>query len=73
MRRLLALPLLACAVAFAAPAHANNDVCTPTNQVGACAHYVCVDICGPEVYVTTYCEHPLPQTWCALLPFRVAG
>jgi hypothetical protein len=73
MRRLLALPVLAAALALPAPAHASQDFCTPTNQIGACVHYVCVDICGPEVTVGTYCGHPFPESWCSLLPLREEG
>lgn len=60
MRRLFALPLIAAAVATATPAANAAEVCTPT-VIGACAYYVCVDICGPEVGAYLYCDldsHP---------------
>lgn len=62
MRRLLACTALAASLAAAAPAVAAPKVCTPEKlTVGVCAEYVCVDICGPEVVVTTWCNldsHP---------------
>jgi hypothetical protein len=73
MRRLLALPLVAAALALPAPAHASYEVCTPVNQVGVCAGYVCVDLCGPEPYVYSFCEHPVPQQWCDVVLFRAGG
>lgn len=72
MRRLLALPLVAAALVSVAPAHAA-EVCTPARQVGVCAGFECVDICGPEPYVYSYCEHPVPQQYCALILFRAGS
>ena len=60
MRRLFALPLIAAAVATAAPAASATDYCTPT-VVGACVVYECVDICAPYVSAYLYCNmdsHP---------------
>ena len=56
MRRLLALAAAAAAMTVAAPAEASFTVCTPTRQAGVCVHYICVDICGPEVRVEPYCN-----------------
>lgn len=56
MRRLLALSAAALAIAVASPAEASFTVCTPTYAAGACVHYICVDICGPEVQVEPYCN-----------------
>lgn len=60
MRRLLALPLIAGAVAVSAPAGATTVICTPT-VIGACVTYECVDICAPKVGAYLYCNldsHP---------------
>lgn len=68
MRRLLALPLAAAALATAAPAaQASWGYCGPTRVVGACVGYTCVDICAIEPYAYTYCEHPLPYNWCKVV------
>ncbi len=66
MRRLFACATVAAALA-AVPAAAEPGVCTPTSaRVGACAEYVCVDICAPEIVVTTWCEtnHKI----CSVIP-----
>jgi hypothetical protein len=72
MRRLLALPLLAGALAFGAPAHA--ETCTPGNQVWFCAGSTCVEVCYvDDVYVEGHCEHPVPERYCAIVEFRAGG
>ena len=59
MRRLLALPVIAAAIATATPASATVT-CTPT-VIGACVDDGCVDLCGPEYSAYLYCNmdsHP---------------
>jgi hypothetical protein len=58
VRRLLALPLLACAVSFAPPADAAvqcHGVYSGSTNVGVCAGIICVDLCGPELVVDPTC------------------
>lgn len=72
MRRLLALSFAAAAIAVAAPAHAGDIVCTPTNQVGVCAgNDACPGRCFPEPYVYSYCVHPVPDRTCDLVLFQI--
>jgi hypothetical protein len=61
MRRLLALPLVAAAIAVAVPAPAAQAVpCYGTTDVGVCAGIECVDLCGPILVVDPYCKHDDP-------------
>jgi hypothetical protein len=62
MRRLLALPVLALAVAPFAPAHAA-ETCTPTALAGVCVQTIyCTDACFFDPYVRTYCAVQNPPT-----------
>ena len=67
MRRLLALPLAAAALAAVAPSAGAAEVCEPARVAGVCAGYTCHDPCVPAPYAYAYCEHPLPYAWCALV------
>lgn len=73
VRRLLVLPAILSALAFAPAASADDVPChgvhSGSTEVGVCAGIICVDICAPQPVVHGQCSG-VPTIVLALCSFR---